>query len=511
MTASNANIFQGPTGVLPVVNAQGQLYEEVQVATAGQTVFTLATFAYTPGTRSIFVLKNGIELRRAVGYVETDTTHVTLAAGATAGDVITFKAFAVSQTLSPLQNNGVIPAGTSGQVLAKSSGSDYALKWLDLSSIATLLDQPVQDVASAPTVDVTPYAAVTRNLRITGTTQIDGWAITNGQVFLVKFASSLTLSNNINQVTPTGAAIKVGPNDSCLVRATAANTVEILSFSKSTAVVPPLYNDHRLTLSSGNPIPTGDLTATTLYYTSYRGNNSSLFNGTAWVVRQFTEISIALAGLTIGRPYDVFVYDNAGTATLELLAWFSTTARATTISRQDGVYVKTSDTTRKYVGTVVPTAANVIEDSARQRLVWNMYNRVQRQLRVAELAASWVYTSTVSRQANANANNQVNVVAGLAEDNISLICTNSASNTVAGASIVCGIGLNSTGPAFAGNCTFGQPATPAGGYNVQSNARYNDLNQLGYAFYSWMESTSAVGATTWLGQGNSGIAGQTLA
>jgi hypothetical protein len=85
--------------------------------------------------------------------------------------------------LSPLQNNGVIPAGTSGQVLAKSSGSDYALKWLDLSSIATLLDQPVQAVASAPTVDVTPYAATTRNLRITGTTQIDGWAITNGQVF----------------------------------------------------------------------------------------------------------------------------------------------------------------------------------------------------------------------------------------------------------------------------------------------------------------------------------------
>jgi hypothetical protein len=231
MTASNANIFQGPTGVLPVVNAQGQLYEEVQVATAGQTVFTLATFAYTPGTHSIFVLKNGLELRRAVAYTETDTTHVTLAAGATLGDVVTFRAFAVSQTLAPLQNNGVIPAGTINQVLAKSSGSDYALKWLDLSAIATLLDQPVQNVASAPTVDVTPYAATTRNLLITGTTQIDGWAITAGQVFLVRFQSTLTLSNNANQVTGTGASIKIAPNDSCIVRATANNIVEILLYT----------------------------------------------------------------------------------------------------------------------------------------------------------------------------------------------------------------------------------------------------------------------------------------
>jgi hypothetical protein len=69
-----------------------------------------------------------LELRRAVAYTETDTTHVTLAAGATLGDVVTFKAFAVSQTLAPLQNNGVIPAGLANQVLAKSSGSDYALQ-----------------------------------------------------------------------------------------------------------------------------------------------------------------------------------------------------------------------------------------------------------------------------------------------------------------------------------------------------------------------------------------------
>jgi hypothetical protein len=231
MTASNATIFTGPTGTLPVVNSNGQIYEEVQVATLNQVLFTLLTFTYTTGTKTINVFKNGVRLRRGTNYTETSSTQVTLTTPCAAGDVITFAAFAISQVLAPLQNNGVIAAGNSGQVLAKNSNSDYDLKWLDISSIATLLDQPVQIVASAPTVDVTPYSGTTRNLLITGATQIDGWAITAGQVFLVRFAAALTLSNNISQVTGTGAAVRVSPNDSCIVRATATNTVEILLYT----------------------------------------------------------------------------------------------------------------------------------------------------------------------------------------------------------------------------------------------------------------------------------------
>lgn len=511
MTASNANIFTGPTGTLPVVNAQGQLYEEVQVATAGQTVFTLATFNYTPNTKSVYVLKNGIELRRAVGYVETDSSHITLAAGAALNDVITIKAFAVSQTLAPLQNNGVIPAGTSGQVLAKSSNSDYALQWLNLSSIATLLDQPVQAVASAPTVDVTPYSATTRNLLITGTTQIDGWAITAGQVFLVKFASSLQLSNNINQVTPTGAAIKVGPNDSCLVRATANNVVEILSFSKSTSVIPPAYNDHRLTLTSGLPVTFADVTgASTLYLSAYRGNNISLFNGTAWIVRQFTEISIVLAGLIANRPYDVFCYDNAGNPTLEFLAWASNTARTTGLIRQDGVLVKNGDATRKYIGSFQTLSATTTSDTKRQRLVWNMYNRVRRNMSVTDATASWNYSNPVFRQSNANANNQLEVMCGWQEDNISIRATSGVSTTVTGINVAAGIGLNSTTvstPTIAGRVDTG-----ATGVLTNGTALYEDASSLGFNFYAWLEFASGA-TTTWYGSSTlaSGMIGQVLA
>jgi hypothetical protein len=253
-------------------------------------------------------------------------------------------------------------------------------------------DQPRQNVASAPTVDLTPYVATTRNILITGTTQIDGFAITNGQTFILKFSGSLRLSNNASLVTPSGAAVQVGPNDSCVIRATADNIVEVITFAKSSSVIPPYYNDHRLSLAPGNPVP-GDLNGqVTLYLTAYKGNNISLFNGTAWVVRQFTEISLALAGLAVNRPYDVFCYDNAGTPTLELAAWASTSARTFNLVRQDGVHVKAADTTRKYIGTFYATAANQTNDNARQRHLWNMYNRVRRDGQLNDATASWVYS-----------------------------------------------------------------------------------------------------------------------
>lgn len=511
MSGSAATVFAGPGGnPLPVVNANGQIYEEVQIATLNQVLFTLLTFTYTAGTKTINVFKNGLRLRRGTDYTETSTTQVTLITPCAAGDTITFTAYAVSQILAPLQNNGVIPAGANGQVLAKSSGSDYALQWLSLSSIATLLDQPVQNVASAPTVDVTGLAAQTRNILITGNTQIDGWSITAGQVFVVKFQSSLQLSNNISQVTPTGSAIKVGPNDSCLVRATANNVVEILCFSKSTSIIPPQYNDHRLSINSLQPVPTADNASGALYYTAYKGTNISLYNGTAWVVRQFVEASIPIAGLISPRPYDVFCYDNNGTPTLEILAWATNSARATALVRQDGVYVKNGDPTRKFIGTFAPTAGNVVTDSARQRLVWNMYNRVRRNLAVKEAAASWNYSVANWHQVNGNPNNQVETVVGLVEDNIELQANSSVTNTVAGTVALTGIGLDITTGSNAN--ISGRVDVPLANAYAQAIAKLSDYAQLGYHQYVWVEYSGG-GATTWSGTSNSsaGITGSCMA
>lgn len=89
-----------------------------------------------------------------------------------------------------------------------------------------------------------------------------------------------------------------------------------------------------------------------MYYTPYQGDRIALFNGTNWSVNRFTQLSFTLSGLTSGKNYDVFVYNNAGTITLELsAAWSTDTSRTDALTTQNGVYVKSSATTRRYLGT----------------------------------------------------------------------------------------------------------------------------------------------------------------
>jgi hypothetical protein len=180
----------------------------------------------------------------------------------------------------------------------------------------------------------------------------------------------------------------------------------------------PLIPGGRLTLTTGVPVTTADVTAAgTLYYTPYSrgGAYISLYDGTsAWSTYALSEISIAVPAAT-SQMYDVFVYDNAGTPTLELTAWTNDTTRATALTTQNGMYVKTGATTRLYVGSFRTTAvANQTEDSFAKRYVYNYYNRVMRGMRVLETADSWTDSGSVYAQANNNTANQLDFVIGVA-------------------------------------------------------------------------------------------------
>ena len=137
----------------------------------------------------------------------------------------------------------------------------------------------------------------------------------------------------------------------------------------------------RLTLESGVSISSTDQTAkTTLYYTPHIHSSIGLYNTTTlvWVPYTFTERSLALGTLSSGFNYDVFIYSNAGTLTLAASVWTSDSARATAISLQDGVYVKTSDKSYRYLGTFRTTATTTTEDSEAKRFVYNVNNQVPR-------------------------------------------------------------------------------------------------------------------------------------
>lgn len=89
----------------------------------------------------------------------------------------------------------------------------------------------------------------------------------------------------------------------------------------------PSLCEGRLTLSSTLSAPTADISgATTLYWLKHNGNKVSLYDGTRWKKHAITDPSIALTSLIKGATYDAFVYDNAGTLTLELIVWKKVTA-----------------------------------------------------------------------------------------------------------------------------------------------------------------------------------------
>lgn len=82
--AADRGLYSSAAPVAPV--------REDQVATAGQTLFTLTTITYTPGNNGLFVYRNGLLQRKGAGsdYLETSTTEVTFNAGLVAGDRVTF-------------------------------------------------------------------------------------------------------------------------------------------------------------------------------------------------------------------------------------------------------------------------------------------------------------------------------------------------------------------------------------------------------------------------------------
>lgn len=272
--------------------------------------------------------------------------------------------------------------------------------------------------------------------------------------------------------------------------------------------------DARLTLTSGTPVTTADVTgATNIYVAPYKGNRIALYDGSAnWNVRSFTEITIALGTLTSGLPYDIFVYDNAGTVTARSpVAWTNGTTRATALTTQNGVLVKTGATTDRYLGTFYTTATTTTEDSLAKRYLWNYYNRVLRPMRVIETTNSWTYTTAAFRAMNNSTANSLQTVIGWSEDafNAKVIatCAPSTGNPYR----VVGIGVGST--------TVNSAQLLAGvitGGKEHAIAQYNAIPAVGYQYYQALEYSEATGTVTWYGDDggsiiSSGIMGEVFA
>lgn len=167
-----------------------------------------------------------------------------------------------------------------------------------------------------------------------------------------------------------------------------------------------LVNDLRLSCSNSDPAPVSDQTAiTTIYLVHDTGNRISLYNTTSLEWEDLTlasALSISLSGLTADSNYDVFAYGASGKVLVETLIWTNATTRATNLTRQDGVLVKTGDTSRRYIGTVRTTGSvGTTEDSNARRFLFNQANQRFRKLYAADTGGSHTYNSASYRIWNA--------------------------------------------------------------------------------------------------------------
>lgn len=251
----------------------------------------------------------------------------------------------------------------------------------------------------------------------------------------------------------------------------------------------------RLTLTSGTPVTTSDVTgATTVYYAPHKGSRIALYDGANWNIRTFSEKTCTLTTTCIGgggaltsdKNYDLFIYDDNGTPTFDSpVAWTNNTTRATAIQLQDGVYVKSGATTRRYVGTIRTTSTTTTEDSTTKRFVWNYDNRVARTMRAVDTTDTWEYSAQSWRQANANSANQLDFVVGVSEDTVESTVYGSFYNSTASyRNAYVGIGLDST-TANSASITPSSSATNAFWASLQ--ATYRGLPGIGRHYFVWLE------------------------
>jgi hypothetical protein len=242
----------------------------------------------------------------------------------------------------------------------------------------------------------------------------------------------------------------------------------------------------RLTLTTGTPVTTSDVTgAGTVYFSPYKGNRIALYNGSAWELLTFSELSISLAsGYADATNYDVFAWNNGGAVALETTAWTNATTRATGLVLQDGVWSKSGATTRRYVGSFRTTSATTTEDAARRRFVYNDAQPILRSARVS-YATSHTYASSTVRQMAAVATNQAEYLLGRPQEARVSLLGAAASN---GTGIYAGLDSTTGADLLVLLAAWG-------GLSIVSSADIFSLAE-GYHFWSLNESSTTGASVT---------------
>lgn len=443
----------------------------------------------------------------------------------------------------PVDQSSLVWSGTGGTLIngptvGQISGAAAAAATAVAASATAVAasNQAAINSSNAPVYNC-PTVAGTNTIALTTSASVTSYS--DGQIFEFTPANNITGAaqanvNTIGAVTildeagnalTTGAIVAGVPT---AIMKKGANFYLMLDPRTNKGISGNGAFDFRLTLTSGVPVTSSDVTsAASIFLSPFKGSRIALYNGSAWNIRTSAQLSIALGTLVSGTTYDVFVFDNAGVPTLELsAAWSNSTPGsaaifasgpfATVRPTQDGVYVKSTngtaiDATRRYVGSFTTTSTTTTEDSRANRHLYNYYNRTDRSMVRQETSASYTYSLAAFRQVNAAIANQLNFTLGVSEDAVTASCRHhSASSTTANATVVSTIGLNSSTAIATDAVTHNNQAS-----NLQLAVLGGDFRgmcPIGANNLVWLERGNGSLVQTWFpvntaGAGNAGISG----
>lgn len=270
----------------------------------------------------------------------------------------------------------------------------------------------------------------------------------------------------------------------------AITTLETALTQLVSVSVDPAENGCRLTTYLDEPTPPDGVSGY-IRLVPYKSGTIALRDALGWKRRRVVPYSFYLAGLTsAGSIYDVFAYwhEVNGTVALELSPpWADDITRSLVLARTlDGVLVSSSDSTRRYIGTIRTRAAGTVDNNNTNRHLWNAYNQVPLKLFVTDATGSWSYTTAAWRRVRAAAANAVSFVTGEAEWIEATARNLSACSSVTVAPV--GIGIDSTSV---------NAADVAGGVIGTANGQFEGIAEYrgrllpGYHELNWLEYGAA--------------------
>lgn len=470
----------------------GKLCTYVSGTTTPQSTYSDVTLT-TPNANPVILSANGRPTTGAIYLSPTSYKFVLLSAGSDATCSTGTTQWSLDNISAvPTASGNVDVTGTAGEALSlgdvaylsDGSGGATAGRWYKADADFTYASSQAGVIGlAAAAIGSGSSGSIRLGGRMTG-------------------LSSLT-SGTAYYVSATAGAL-TGTAPANLRRVGAADSTTTLVFDANPA--PPastnLQNCGRLTLETGVPASFTDQAAkTSVYFTPDGCNQLALYDGTAnWNVRTFNEITISITTCTASKPYDVFMYDNAGVVTAETLVWTNDTTRATALVRQNGVWVKTGATTRRFVGSYYcNSSGGQTDDTFAKRNVCNADNRIDRPFKVFEATSTWTYSTNTYRQARATATNQVETMACLQEFPVRVRVAAHSSNDSGTVNMYTAIGEDSTttasSNALVGSHYIADTAQPGDIIEMYSEL---EVVAIGRHTYVWLEKASGT-TTTWYG------------